>query len=758
MVFRVEVVGIPHYADVNPPPAGTVLPTGSRAATVAEVDAKSSTGAVFDSNTDTWIIPSPAAGGTGGGTGGGGGSGGGTGIGGISGSGAWSASTGTSFPTLDTMVVTAPTDNPLEKYASYTYNWTLWWLSSNDYSTLASFRDVSSAQSFEPTVGSSYVIAEDSSLYPDRRLPATSGLNYHIHSVEFMTTAAHNDKTWHTNLINGTIIVKEPYGVTLMDSLVLGSFMNRAAGDPVTNYTDQPFMLELNFTGYDDNGVPMPAGETGIFRKRFPIKIIGIKIDVGAGGATYRISFVPMNHIALHEEHANIPKTMSVKGGTVNEFFQDLSSQLATYWHEQVDTGKAMYADGMQFEFDPSIANSSIIYNTQTSISDASPDGITIDLTKKQFTISEGTKIVDLINKVITLSKYVSEQLKLHGGLNSDHAKPLNVFKTMVSTQLAASTSADDPTAISFAVYDPVKNQYPRIIHYRVHQFITYGISHPSVDQAPDSRNYTVKKYEYLYSGNNKSVINVKLNFDTSYYTPVMSYKDIFASYQATQDTKVEGQLAGRGAFTVGPSLLGIKYPSLAGIPTVTPVRYVPIVNDQTLTTWGGILNNPLAQATADVFKSLYTSSRGDMLAVDLTIVGDPHLIRQDDWLVSPTPGSKDYFSKFDQGAFARKYGFLRFDTSDLIVEFNLYTPVDQDADLTARGLMFFPGGSPAPVKSLFSGQYRIITIKNKFEAGKFEQVLKIVRINNSDFATALADKQDAVNRSTTNQTNNTNR
>lgn len=773
MVFRVEIVGAPHFAE-RPPPAGTVFPPNTRIASVAEVENKAETGAVLIYEIDTWVVPigevtgtpgtasgnGPANGGT---TNGSGLNNGGTGTGTGTGNGRGNGSGGTSsIPEIVVIGKPIPTyklPNPLNDYASYTYSWALWWLSTSDYATLASYQGVSEVQSFEPTVNSSYVIAEDSGLYPDRRLPSTSGLNYHIQSVEFSTTAGHNDKSWHTNLINGTIIIKEPYGVTLLDALVLGSFMGKGAGDPPTNYTDQPYMLELNFNGYDDNGVAIPTGKSGLFRKRFPIKIISIKVEVTGSGTQYRLSFVPLNHVGLHEEYANIPKTMSVSGSKVKDVFNDLSSQLKTFWTQQVDKGKAMYADGISFEFDPSIGNSNILYSKGSTIADANPDGITLDLTKKQFTISEGTKIVDLINRIIALSDYVSEQLKQQGGLTSNHTKPLNVFKTMISSQYGSTTNSG--SAISFAVFDPIKNQFPRIISFKVHQFTTWGITHPAVDQGPDSLPYTVKEYNYIYSGQNTDIINMRLNFDTTYYTPVLAYKDIFASYQAIEDAANEGKATAKGAFNVGPALLAIKYPSLANIPTITPVRYVPIVNDVNITTWGGILNDPLAQVSADVFKSLYTSAKGDMVATELTIIGDPHLIRQDDWLISPSPvGSSDYRSKTSQFDFANKYGFLRFDTADLIVTLNIFTPVDQDADLTARGTMYWAGGSPVPTKSLFSGQYRIVHVKNKFEGGKFEQVLKLVRYANGDFAEELAKlsgSRDAVKNSITGQNNSGN-
>jgi hypothetical protein len=61
------------------------------------------------------------------------------------------------------------------------------------------------------------------------------------------------------------------------------------------------------------------------------------------------------------------------------------------------------------------------------------------------------------------------------------------------------------------------------------------------------------------------------------------------------------------------------------------------------------------------------------------------------------------------------------------------------DADLTGQGLAYWQGGASSPTKSLFSGQYRILHIQNKFDNGKFEQVLKLARYANGDYGKLLA-------------------
>jgi hypothetical protein len=728
-------VSLPYYADYNTPPAGTYTPpTGYVLATSNQVENSAYTGAMYDAVGNAWIVPVSANQ--------------------VSTTVATSssaqlnaqASAVSSTPVqLPQVVITAKKlkksailPNPLNSYASYTYGWTLWYLDPSDLNALQGYTEVGQSTGFVPTAGTSFVVAEDGGRYISQRVPVSSGLNYQIQTVNFSTHVAPSKAGLGTNLIGGSMTIREPYGCTLIDTLALTAFGLRNAGSPSANYLDLPYLLQLDFFGYDDNGDPIPESQTAIFRKYFPIHLTGIKIEATTAGAEYKIDYVPIGHIALHEEYVNIPKNMPVGGATVNEFFKNLTTQLQIYWADSVSSGVALYADGISFEFDPMIGQSTIVYPKDNSFADADTQGVTVDVAKRQFNISEGTKITDLINRVLSLSSFMTEQVNAQGGANSSHTSPFNIYKVMIGCQYGA---IGNTNAIQFEVFDPAKNQFPKVITYKIHQFVSFMGNHPAIDQAPDSTPFTVKAYNYWYTGKNTEIINLKINFDTTAYTQVLSWTDIFPGYQPLADEATDQAV--KSAINIGPSMLGILYPSLTNIPSVTPTRYIGIVNDMNITTWGGLLNAPEAQTNADILKSLHSRPNGDMCTVDLQILGDPHLIKQDDWFVIPSPkdGSYNIISNSD---FATKYGWLPMDTGDVIVSLTVNTPIDQDADITGQGLMYWEGGTATPSKSLFSGQYKITTINNKFENGKFEQTLKLVRYPNQDIAAAIAKLQDS--------------
>ena len=76
-------------------------------------------------------------------------------------------------------VATSLIPNPLHQYASYNYAWSLWILSVEDTNNLFSVRDYSQSLNWTPTKNKSFVLAEDSGLFHDWRVPGY-GLDYNI--------------------------------------------------------------------------------------------------------------------------------------------------------------------------------------------------------------------------------------------------------------------------------------------------------------------------------------------------------------------------------------------------------------------------------------------------------------------------------------------------------------------------------------------------------------------------------------------------
>ena len=655
---------------------------------------------------------------------------------------------------LGTVKSPTPTDlvpNPLHQYASYTYNWSLWWLDVADYNAIASDNpDVGTGTNI--ALGpNSYVVAEQGGVYAHTRMPETLGLDYNIKTVEFETVVGLNSTSKSSNMTRGSMVIIEPFGVTLIDSLILHSINQGNA----RNYTNQPYMLQLDFVGYDDSGTAIPVTQTNIYRKRFPIGISEVGVSVSNKGTEYKIEFYALGQAPHTNEHNTVPKDLNINASTVGEFFAQFSASLNEFWQLEASNKKVQYADSIVFDIDPSIASASIIYGAHMNVSQANPNGDNYDVTKGSFAIKIGSQIKDVVDKVIIQSDFVINQLNttmqqslVSGNIPADQAetfatnfsssmtKVLNTYKITTQTRFAG---VDASGTLADGQFDNIRNQYSKRFTYSIHQYSNYDVKHPAGPTLTDSTPYTVKEYNYLYTGKNVDVIDLKINFDKTFYTAVNTYTDQFAAVTPTKSTALDNAAAVGKTSILGSwftSLLGLG-PDLSQVPTLMPLRYKSIVTDQRDTMGFNIINNPAAQTSANLMRSLYTNLGGDMLNLDLTIVGDPTLLKQDDWLYSPSPNASSIFnSSTSQSNLASQYGQIRMDNSALVARVNINTPIDIDTDYTNNGLVYPQIGTR---KSFFSGQYQIRSIKNEFSDGKFTQVLSMTRCANSDYAAATA-------------------
>jgi hypothetical protein len=760
MADPIVITGVAIFADVNPTAAATVVaPTGYQVATTAQAGlvngVPATSGTYYDETLNAWLTPTTAS--SAGANSNSNSNSNANGAGGSATNTIVTNSTTTTGPgTVKTPATTTVIPNPMHQFASWSYSWSLWWLDVTDYNGLMIGADAGTGNSYVLSQ-KSYVVAEDSGLYPNRRLPTQAGLNYNIQTVNFNTIIGNNSKSKSTNVIDGTMTILEPYGVTLIDSLAQAAISLNSG----YNYLQQPYMLQLDFKGFDNAGNPIPESTTALYRKRFPIKINTMKVKVSNKGAEYQIAYTPTGHQAHYPEHSRTPKNVSVTvpGGTVKEFFDNFAIILNSYWQLEVTDGKAQYADTIQFDMDSAIASSTIIYPDQDSVTQANPDSNSIQLRGGSFDIPAGTQINTVIQKVLEKSSYLRDQLGLDfqnltaAQQQTNLTQILNTFKTVCTNNYAGTDAAGN---VNSGAFDNIRNTYPVQFTYNIHQYANLNpANHPAAPFLTDSRAYTVKDYNYIYTGKNLDILDLKIDFDATYYTAVAAYTAQFAATQATPSTGLNTLQANGGVVLLSPQLLSASgaVSGFRNIANLTPLKYRAVNNDQRETIGLGIINDPTAQTVANVMKSLYSNFRGDMVTLELQIVGDPTLIKQDDWLYVPSPTKSTVYNAWDsqgQNDFAGRYGHVRMDNGSLMVSVTINTPLDIDTDWTNQGVVF---PQPGTYKSLFSGQYQVTTIKNSFANGKFEQTLTLNRVINNDFINSSAPSTSANGRSTTSAT-----
>jgi hypothetical protein len=327
-------------------------------------------------------------------------------------------------------------------------------------------------------------------------------------------------------------------------------------------------------------------------------------------------------------------------------------------------------------------------------------DGATVN-------IPAGTTIDRMIDWAVRNSEYIGEQLK---------------DPTVTAEQRSSIVSGGNPNTITwlrwFRIipniyirdYDQKQNRYGMDIVFYVKPY-NLSAKHPFYPKGRVPG--FVKKYDYIFTGKNKEVIDLQIDFNTLYL--------IEMSTNRIKSRQPQTGTPGDGLKSATPDYSDTIYPNpnqLVPNKNIAPVP-VAMVSDNVATTIraGG---TPQASVDAgDLYRSLMLGAKGDMITLNLRIVGDPQFIKQDDIFLgqsADTPTGQ--FLNDSSGS------SLYMDGGELYVFVNFQSPVDYDetkgiADVTSSRYRY----------SEFSGVYKIITVDNSFSNGKFEQSLTLAKL-----------------------------
>lgn len=660
---------------------------------------------------------------------------------------------GTTTASIDNPV---PLKNPLHSYATYTYGITLYILTKDGYNKLA---DNPTNEDWL-TTGAYSLISSGGGAKPVRH-PAFQD-DFYFDSLSMKTVIGMNKNTRGTNAIELNFSIIEPYGLTLLDRLL------EVANDPRIgagqNYVAQPYLLEIKFFGADDLGemsTPIPQ-----LTKHIPIRLLGIKIKVGAKGSEYQVNAVPWTHSAFSQNNVSTPANFEIKATTVGDFFdtvgtEDLASKIAEKQsqREEAELAKAELDNADRFDR-AQITNK--IQKLQSSINapylaesyagawNAWQQKVADD---KHVNFANRIKF-NILSDAIASSPIVDPSKMAYNRSNfsiadaktAQQSQNTSVSKTTPTTgfdtnkmlfNITSGTSVIDVINLVMRNSDFIKKQvldpltdkvefkdgvdvqlYKIVPTIRLLDFdpyrndyakettfhiVPYSYKNTKEPNLPKSKiSGAVKEYNYIYSGKNIDIIELAIDFDSAYYTAKIVNRD-----------NVETTSAAIGAADeLSNSTDRSKKPAGAG--TITPNIHDPQSVDQSVAATGA--DTAKSSLVATTMKSLYSSARGDMLNIKMKIIGDPHFIKQDDLFISPSDASYDIKKQMINES------SLNLDGGDVYVRLNFKTPVDMDdtTGLPRYNSRYSSGG--------FTGFYKVLQVDNEFRGGQFVQTLNMVR------------------------------
>ena len=532
------------------------------------------------------------------------------------------------------------------------------------------------------------------------------------------------------NLANFTKMefeLHEPYSITFIEKIRACAYNNG-----YLDYQAAPFLLTIEWKGFDEHGKPLAEESNGLVRK-IPIFITRVDFDVNEGGARYNVVAVPYSEMAFDDSYKYPRKVISVNVNSVNQWIIDVEQGLFEMMGDEIKEGVRTYPDVINFDIslikkflgngetvtreNDSVANTAAPAESVTLNDVALPlEDPTIKAKTKGMNIDANTNMVKAFEDMIRSTGYYQQILEnfwgtyTKGESNESLAEKLQSPKEMA--KLLEKNQYIDWFMIKPKIenilgqgLDPVTKMYPKrityqAIPYKVHalKLILPGISFGQVDW----EKYARRKYNYIYTGDNIDVQNLRINYKTAYY-----YRNVRKDAKAFNEDKkfstnlLEGlkKLFGKEEYPE-PSLPLRQYPSV-----LKSRNLVQEINPKS--------------AKANEFFDYLVNPVADMINVELEILGDPAYVAQD--IFAPLKDQVVKKGEYDQQ-------FNSYNMEQYMPVINLRYRIPSDIDET-KGKMF--SDKYLDDNLFFSGAYQVTKVESSMNQGQFTQVLTLVRLNN---------------------------
>lgn len=524
------------------------------------------------------------------------------------------------------------------------------------------------------------------------------GLDFDLGLINLRTRGVigNNHNSPSANLFEIEMDVMEPYGVSLLAKLK--TLADSMPGGPHESF-QIPYLLEIKWLGYTDTGAPVNnIAETG--PKLIPVQIINITFKITSAGTVYHITMVPYTQQGINQIYGTLRQDIVLYGDSLESLLKtgdhSLKAALTKKAQGDVDEKKALYPDIYDFEissFDANRGKNDKLAKDKITFAHEGGEGTVItrrgmdrdrqganDPNSQYFVARGGSQIKDVITSLAKNSKYFQD--KIATTPNSDKENPLELIKVV-------------PMIRNLGKFDPIRNVYQKEIVYKIMPYYVYGEIHEHAGQASVDKRGMVKEYNWIFTGKNNDIIDLELDYNIMYFQ--ISEKSSTQKGAVNTGTNVE-----QAPQSTNPNLdSAIRRKLQTGnvASTNTPKGFRP-------------------SAVEEYFdQQLNSPNNADLVALDVTIIGDPDWIPQDR---SIRPKGLD-INAINSGFVDDDYTKgIATDVDSIYVKFSFRTPRDY-SDTT--GIMQL-----SEDQTLISGVYKVITVESNFDNGRFTQTLNLVR------------------------------
>ena len=543
-------------------------------------------------------------------------------------------------------------------------------------------------------------------------------------NVEMTSVPGLNEKRRLTSVTNIKMELVEPAGITLLEKIKAA-----AANNGFLDHLDAPYMLTVEFKGFDENGKSIK--ERNEFIKRvIPIKLVTMNIDVNQGGSYYDIQAIPYNEFA-YSNNFIYPRTSGTLKSTTRTF-KDAVVELQRILNEQNEQEKKakfnQFPDKYEISIDEKLdPDQQLSYKllaqaemTQTvTLQEAGEESF--DLSFIKFSNSTGIPML-LENMMKTHPKYGAKSFQEwseavgKGGTNSFNP---NAALSTYFKYFRIRTSVE-PTEN----FDEIRQTNAKIIKIVVEPYYisAYNLATAGIHQDQNYKSYVAKAYNYIFTGDNVDILGLDINYKVAYFQSRL--KDLEANDARTFETSTDATQEDTGTPTnrVRPD----------GMPD--HLSLLPLKSEPSLYKSSTDGRTGPGDSRLDQFFDAITNPQADMVVVNMEILGDPAWLGQSQFIPA-TPINSNGSSRDPNIAFFRgeltdvwnpKLRCFNYDVAEPITNLTFKTPQDLN-DQT--GLYQISDDQ----RQVFSGLYKVVKVVHNFTDGKFTQNLTMIRFNNQD-------------------------
>ena len=684
-------------------------------------------------------------------------------------------------PVIPAVEKRPPLPNPLLDYPSYTYGLSLAMLTKDEYNAIVKKPEsyvpsrviIASAGRYNNTVGANQFVR--SSFFNE---------DFYFDHLNMKTVIGMNDNNRATNAVEISFGIMEPYGMTLLNRII---DMCASPDMNTPNYTEQPYMLQIDFFAINNAGEMIGAipGQT----KRIPIRILSMEIKASSKGSEYSITAAAYNHSAYDVSTVQTPAHFEIAAGTVASMFQGNEPEPA-FANVAAEREKVVGANGAYTQ----AANGTLTVTggtnevvglalmgkvSATAINSISKDPV-YDVKSYASAINRWNEELVKTNKIshadvyefkfhpdiaestLVLEKKLSPKDTQMGNVRDT----ANIRKGNTGAEIAAMTFNSRIFSINTGTsIDQVINFVMRNSNYIQDQLVVpedfdgdmkkWQDAKKKVSQMPlkwfkivptvvlgeydkikgtwartityNILPYTI--YNAKLSTAPQGVIEWPVKEHNYWYTgkndDILDFNVEFKAlyYNATTAYKGSMGVVSGAADSTDQTTNPENYSASADPTALQKQKERPETTNSAARATGG--DTSIHQiAASDVEQSLYSSWSGDMIGVTLKIIGDPQYIKQDD--VFHIPDMTVTTIQADATGLDSRLianGSLDMDSGEIYIQITFRTPTDIDE---TTGLMKFESKYQ---QSVFTGMYKVLTVDSVFSGGTFTQTLNIVRL-----------------------------